>query len=481
MEDANYVGLHNIKWNKARQCYDWEHSIGANIPFKYKDIVGNFELVSIISNKLVLKYEDDVLDPISTKSLRKCALGDLLKRMKRSNESFKKDFYERTDSWIFMGEYNGNARRYDFMCKKCKHIYNTHVATILNDTCPACSGRVACNYDYHNSLYVTHPILRKYFIDDFAMLNLTCLSYKKVKLLCPYCNNPREMIASELVKRGFSCNFCGDSIPYGEKFGYNVIKQLSRYYPISNIEREYARDWTNGRSYDIKFDYQGRKYLIELDGSFHYNDNQMSKMSKELSMAIDKYKDEMAKDNGYAVIRIDTNYEHACRFDYIKHSFLNSRLSTMFNLDLIDWEEVGEFALNSLAIKCCEIKKNNPHMTTKQIAKELNNVIGYGTVKRYLVLGNRLGLCDYCSKTEVYGRTRIGDIYVYKDGVLQNETPFYSIRDLVSKSEECFGVKFSSTSISRKLKGLDNGKQSEEYYGYTFTIKRTKEDELYEG
>lgn len=56
------------------------------------------------------------------------------------------------------------------------------------------------------------------------------------------------------------------------------------------------------------FEIDSNKYLIELDGAFHFCDNPKSGMHIEDALLRDKYKDRIANENGYNVIRIDCNY-----------------------------------------------------------------------------------------------------------------------------------------------------------------------------
>lgn len=472
MSKGKHIDLSNIKRNQLRNCYDWEGSIGSVIPFSYKDMAGEFILLRIENNKLVLSLNGEELQPITTKSVRECKLGDILKKLGRDNEMFEEYFYSKSKNWIFLDKYVGSSRKYKFQCRKCNHIVTTHIATAFNDNCPSCEGYDSCNFDYHNSLYVTRSDLRRFFVGEFDMLNLTEKSYKTVNLVCPDCKTPRTMNSSILAKQGFTCKHCSDNLPYGEKLVFHIIKQLAKHYDIYGIEREYSPEWAEGKRYDLKFCHDDSGYIIETDGGFHFEDNQMSRQSVELAKEVDKLKEDLALANGFAVIRIDTHYKHESRFNYIRKNIQDSELRNIFDLTIIEWEEAHLFALDSLATKCCILKRNNPLLSPQDIAKEIDFVVSGETVRRYLKQGAEIGLCVYEAKEEIYGKTRVGDIFVYKDGKKMNPRPYYSIRQLCEDSVPSFGVEFSSTSLSRILRLLTDGEQSATYKGYTFSIIR---------
>ena len=99
-----------------------------------------------------------------------------------------------------------------------------------------------------------------------------------------------------------------------------------------------------------------------MDGALgHGKYNKLSKMSSEESKEIDDWKDKQAELHNLKVIRIDCNYDDVSnRFQFIKNNIINSELSNLFDLSIIDWQKANMFSTDTL-IKdiCAEINKNN--------------------------------------------------------------------------------------------------------------------------
>jgi hypothetical protein len=66
--------------------------------------------------------------------------------------------------------------------------------------------------------------------------------------------------------KGFNCPACSDKRSRGEKFIYNVLKQVG-----SDFVIEKSFKWSNKRRYD--FFIKDLNTIIEVHGSQHYEDN----------------------------------------------------------------------------------------------------------------------------------------------------------------------------------------------------------------
>ena len=74
--------------------------------------------------------------------------------------------------------------------------------------------------------------------------------------------------------------------------------------------------------------------------------NEISGRTKQKTILIDKTKDDIARKNGYIMLRIDCNYNDNNRYEYIKNLFiLLSHL--MFDLSCVDWEKCHLSSLES--------------------------------------------------------------------------------------------------------------------------------------
>lgn len=151
--------------------------------------------------------------------------------------------------------------------------------------------------------------------------------------------------------------------------------------------------WTENYRYDFKFSINNRNYIIEMDGLLgHGNETWGNKTNKDKAFEIDKYKDKIAQENGYEVIRIDCRYKNISnRMNYIKNSIYNSKLNDLLNLNCIDWELCNIKSLQSKNIETINIFKYQ----TKYI-DEIAIIVGIKerTVIKYLKEAMNNGLIE---------------------------------------------------------------------------------------
>lgn len=478
-----YVDISNLP--KRGKNIDWSKSIGYVIPFKSDTTDGEFVIEDYCNKMVTMSFNGEILKPIKNCNLLQAninsILGDLYCKS-IDTKYIKKRIYEINPNIDVVGEYKKSREYILCRCKKCNHTWDVKPNLILSKKqgCPSCSGRVVCNYDNHNSLYITRPDLRKYFINELDMLDMREYSNKSAKLKCPDCGTERRMEVSKLSYYGFNCKKCGDGISYPEKFSMNVIDQLSSVYEISSIKREFSEAWTNKRRYDIAFEFNKQRYIIELDGGWHYEDNNMSGISREKAQKIDREKDLMAIENGFMIIRINCYYPSVeQRHDFIKENILNSHLSKMFDLSIINWNNVEKESITSRQLTVWNLKKDNPNITVG----EINKITGISrtSIRRYLINGNDMGICKYN-----YSKSDKGLVYIFKNGNLMfNEG--MSGKAISENSVNIFGTSVSKPTINGRLKRVGLGVMSEPFVPsgsndkYTFIRipKGTKIEDFY--
>jgi len=137
----------------------------------------------------------------------------------------------------------------------------------------------------------------------------------------------------------------------------------------------------------------------------------------------------------------------------------------MFDLTNIDWNKCFEFALSNLVKKACDIKMDNPDLTSEEISKIMK--LDKTTIIDYLKKGTKLGWCNYDPKIESFkGSSKAGTmqgkkVEMFKDNISLGI--FNSINYLRIHSEELFGVKFSQSGMNNSCNG-----KTKNYKGYTF-------------
>lgn len=235
-------------------------------------------------------------------------------------------------------------------------------------------------------LWTTSPQIAKLLLNHDDGYNLSLDSHKKADFACPYCNTVINRIVRSIYRYGFSCPCCSDGISYPEKFISNLLKQLN-----VNFKHEISFGWSNGKRYD--FYIENKSLIIEAHGMQHYRDGDSFYKGNNRSQNLnDEYKEIAAINNGIIhYIQLDCRYSD---FDYIKYSVINSKLSDIYDLSLINWDQLKTRCLKSKVIEVCELY-NSGVKSTEEISNLLD--LHITTVVDYLQRCANAGLCDYLS------------------------------------------------------------------------------------
>ena len=288
--------------------------------------------------------------------------------------------------------------------------------------CPVCCGRIVI--DGINDLATTRADLVQYLANAKDAKTHTRSSNEKVLCCCPLCKTTKTMTFNDLDRKGFSCQMCADGVSYPNKFGRFFLKQL----PVNNLKFEYQPKWAKPYKYDNYFEYNDKKYILEMDGAFHFKDNSMSGVSAMQSMAIDNIKDNLAKEHGVNVIRIDCIESNK---HYISNNILHSKLSVIFDLSKIDWDKCDIDAHKNLLFEVCNFYNMSGDKRCKYIAEQLNSSIP--SVYKYLKKGTELGLCNYINP-------RNKQIEVYDEGFVNLLFTFSSMLECSRRLSELYNV-----------------------------------------
>lgn len=279
-----------------------------------------------------------------------------------------------------------------------------------------------------NTIFCKRPDLIKYFPNIEDTKKYTIFSTVKKENICPDCGYHKINKICKLTTKGFSCPRCGDGISYPNKFAFSFFEQLNIPFDI-----EYPPKWAMGRRYDFYFKLQDKEYVVEMDGGWHYNDNQISGQTREDSNRIDEEKNKYAADNNVHMIRINSSES---TLEHIKKYILLSDLNDLFDLSNIDWNKCREYTATSMLKAACNLW--NEHKTIKQICE----ITKYSkeTIRQYLIRGKELNLCDY----------QTNNIFYRKIICLDNNEVFNNSRKAGSK------YKINIPSITAACKGKEN-------------------------
>lgn len=457
---------------KQKSRYNWKGSIGYIVKFIYGDIKGEVKIVDYKTDRsnqdLYIQYKNIKSFRICIGDFKECQLGKLLG--KRTND-FKigintnlKD--DKRDLTIIDKEYRTNDQKqdckwYKYKCNKCGYEGWTIEYSLLGlkTGCACCCPTPRKAVEGINDVNTTTPWMTKFFSNPNEAKQYTKGSSHKIIPICPDCGRvkTKEMDIRDIYRLHSIFCSCGDGQSYPSKLMFNVLEQLG-----VEFETEYNPDWITPRKYDFYFKLNNVEYIVEMDGGFHTNDNNMSGQTKEGSHMIDDYKDDMADRHGIEMIRIDCEKSE---LEYIKNNIEDSILNKLFDLSSIDWKQAEVFALKNLVKFVCDIKKDNSNMTVEDIS--LITKLSKSTVRIYLNKGTKLNWCYYNGKEESFeihsiaGKSFGKPLEMFKDGISLGI--FESCAELERQSETLFGIKLSHTRIGNVCTGKWN-----QYKGYVF-------------
>ena len=303
---------------------------------------------------------------------------------KITNEEFIKRLTDLNNGIEAIQEYVGSNVKIKFKCR-FGHTWDAIPNNIISrkSGCPYCSGNIITIGE--NDMWSVRPDVATLLKDSNDGYKYTAYSGKKALFVCPECGEEQLKTISSVSIQGFSCRMCGDGVSYPNKFSRALLKQL----PIDIYDVEYSPKWAQGYLYDNYFEYNGNKYILEMDGGFHYISRDLYGSTIEERKNKDKIKDKLAMENGIEIIRIDCQKSNCT---YIKNNIIQSQLSEFFDLSHIDWEQCDEIAQKSLVKQVCDVYKSGIHDVIQ--LKDIFH-LNRNTITDYLKRGSALKFCDY--------------------------------------------------------------------------------------
>lgn len=309
--------------------------------------------------------------------------------------------------------------------------------------CPLCARNKTISG--HNDVYTVRKDLLKYFNNIEEAKHITPYSHARISFVCPECGYTKIVTMSQISNYGFSCTRCSDGISYPNKFSRAFLRQL----PIENLNYEWNPKWAKNYKYDNYFEYKGQRYILEMDGNFHYIDNNINNTSFQEQRAIDSIKDNLAKSHNIIVIRIDSQKSD---MNYISQNILTSYLSDIFDLSAIDWNLCHKKACSSVLKDICQFYNNSVNKSTDYIGSVF--CMNRKTIRKYLKQGNVIGWCTY--NAELANKERLKNTYhsnSKKVNVFDLDKHhlynFDSITECAIFMEDKYNMLFDKSSISK--------------------------------
>ena len=290
-----------------------------------------------------------------------------------------------------MEEYKGSHKRMSFMCKK-GHIWSSTPHEILAGYgCPFCAGNAVLKG--YNDLWTTNPEIAQMLKNPSIGYEISRGSNREVDWLCPNCNTVKTSSPHQVFEHGIACPRCSDGISYPNRLVVALLSQLH----IDGFIREWSPEWVGRCRYDVYFIHNNQEYIVEMDGGLGHGGLDISTQERDVrGLERDIFKDEQASLHNIEVIHIDCRYEQKNihnRFKYIKDSILDSRLSHLFDLSVVDWDRCNKEATKSMHMIAA--RQYDAGKGIKEISEELH--VHYSTVYNWLKRLGSEGLCSYKS------------------------------------------------------------------------------------
>ena len=361
----------------------------------------------------------------------------------KTHEKFMKDFYEKGNpSLEIIGNYINSKTPMKVRCKKCcQEFENTPTELLLGVGCLVCSGRLVVQ-DI-NSVAALRPDLIQYFKRSNDACCVTTGSKKKVSLICPDCGAEKQMVMSNLSRKGFSCNICGDKISYPNKLIRNIMYQLED--QCGYIEFEWFEKWEYKYRYDVYFEKNDQKYVVEMQGEQHYRGwkgHNIEQIQKN-----DDAKKDLAIIHNVIPIVVDARKSN---FNYIFKNISQSLLSEIFDLSKVDCDICKENSTKNIIKLVCQ-DYNSGMTTTELMAK---HKLCRATIVNYLHRGVELKWCNYVPKDSHKKSLEVLKKKINVRTVDNNFIGTYnSIKDGVEYIQNTYGIKLHSGCVTMVCQG----------------------------
>lgn len=333
--------------------------------------------------------------PTGCKHCQEEAMEKYYDTRRKTNDQFVAEIEALGNGIIPLDAYDGCHNKIRFKCK-LGHVWPSTPHDVLDGYgCPYCSGNSVLRG--FNDLWTTHPEIASMLKNKDVGYEISYGSNKKVDFVCSNCGNIKSISPKQLVSYGLGCNVCSTGISYPNKFIINLLQQCN----ILNLEPEWSPGWIKPYRYDSYFSLNGNEYIVEMDGGIGHGEKGYKGNDIDYdSIQRDKFKDEMAYQRGIHIIRIDCKYtDMRTRYQYVKNSVLNSELSNILDLSVVDFDLCNKVANKSLSMYAASEYDNGKSI--RQISDDIG--VSYDTVYSWLKRLASEGLCSY---TPVVGQSR---------------------------------------------------------------------------
>lgn len=414
----------------SKQNVNWKKSVGKKVPFTYKEIEGEFEILNFerTKNSTDARIKISYNNKIKEMSLSTFLRGHFVQFLKSNNVASDNNYSllckynvgdlitiynknQKPSNYKVLGIRTGNSKYgnyktsvYTLECQGCGTTLEREQYYIKG--CPYCSNRKA--FKGVNDITTTDKWMVQFFPNgESEACKYTAGSGHRIKPICPYCGkqSDKQIIIANLKKiGGFRCEYCSDGISFSEKFFLQVLKHLNIHYTYQAYNKDVPFE-CGKKIYD--FYLPDFSCIIETHGSQHYLG-----FNKKQSAETIQNGDALKK--RYALLGGIENYiEINCSNTSLKSLRSNIEASAFYSVcgisgDEIDWNKCYRLAQKSVVIDICNDYELNYYTIGELEAKY---ELGKHGIHNALRKGNEIGLCNY-----IPNRIRYAPIDIYFDG-----------------------------------------------------------------
>ena len=359
----------------------------------YIEIIGEYngleQRIEYLCHRCNTVQNPIALSLVKGHGCKNCGALQSSKTQSKSNHTFQDELQHRRENEqdIYSDdEYINNHTDMWFYCSKGHRWQAKPVSIYRGRGCPYCSNRkVLVGY---NDIATTSPDIFQFLANPEDGYKYTRWSNTRTDFRCTLCGHVQNRKIASVAYRGFKCEHCSNGISYPNKFGRAFFDQI----PVTKYKAEYYPEWGKPYIYDIYFELNGKKFIVEWDGGQHSEDRNSFYRTLAEHQKIDKIKDRLAQENNVHLIRIDCAKSDP---DYIRNNIEKSELNALFDLSRIDWLLCDERAQKNLVKTVCDLWSSGLY-SFGDLARKLH--LGESTVRDYINRGVNLGWCDYDSK-----------------------------------------------------------------------------------
>ena len=292
-----------------------------------------------------------------------------------------------------IGEFCGVNNPIKCRCKIDGYEWSPIAYSVYRQSCPVCANRIIIKGI--NDIWTTHPHIAKLLTYPEKGFQIVAGTHQKESFTCPSCGKSHIQIVNNVTKRNhMSCPSCDDNISVPNKIMYHLLSQLNK-----DFETEKTFDWgINKDGNKVKYDFfiGSENLIIEMHGLQHYlRPFHENGRTLEEEQENDQLKQELALSNGIKnYITIDARDSD---YEFIKSNILSSKLSTIFNLSEIDWENVFFNSSKSFVFEMAKFW--NMGMSVVDICRETH--FARDVIRDYLVKATTANLCNYSPEESV--------------------------------------------------------------------------------